>query len=129
MTPSPILIHSGVVIHGEKVGRKIGFPTVNIDPLPTSKIDKGVYLAECQIENQNYDCLVYFGPRLIFGEQKNCFEAYIYDFNREVYGQKISFRLLQLTRPPLPFKSLVDLQKQLEKDKLEGLSILNLKKS
>jgi riboflavin kinase / FMN adenylyltransferase len=123
--PTVLFRHSGTVIHGEKVGRQIGFPTLNIDSLPGGNIAKGVYAGTCSVDDKSYDCIVYFGPRLIFGEQKDCFEAYLYDFDQEIYGKFVSFELFAFTRPPLPFTSLPDLQAQLEKDKVEGQKVLN----
>ncbi len=111
---------SGKVIHGEKVGRQMGFPTINIDTLPQDQLAKGVYIGSCKLKGQNYDCLAYFGPRLIFGEQKNCFEAYLYNFNQEVYGEEVGVELFKFIRPPMPFTTLAALQAQLEQDKMKG---------
>src|SRR5260221_11478568 len=117
---APLFTHAGIVIHGEKVGRQIGFPTVNIDRLPSTELAKGVYVGSCLIDDKTYDCLAYFGPRLIFGEQKDCFEAYIYNFNQEIYGKNIEFTMLSFVRAPLPFTTLPDLKAQLEQDKIQG---------
>jgi riboflavin kinase/FMN adenylyltransferase len=111
---------SGKVIHGEKVGRQMGFPTINLDVLPQDELPKGVYIGSCILKEQKHDCLAYFGPRLIFGEQKNCFEAYIYDFNEEVYGEEVEVQLFTFIRPPMPFTTLAALQAQLEQDKMKG---------
>ena len=121
---SPLFTLSGKVIHGEKVGRQIGFPTVNIDQLPLGATPKGVYAGTCSIAGKTYDCLAYFGPRLIFGEEKDSFEAYIYEFNQEVYDQIVDFRLLNFIRSPLPFTTLSALQAQLKDDKIKGLQAL-----
>src|SRR5260221_461226 len=121
---APLFTHSGIVIHGEKVGRTIGFPTINIDVLPSSELAKGVYAGTCQIVGKEYDCIVYFGPRLIFGEKKDCFEAYIYNFDQKIYDQKVEFTMYAFIREPLPFTNLPDLQAQLEKDKIDGAQAL-----
>lgn len=126
MARQVIFTHTGTVTHGEKVGRTIGFPTLNIDKIPPFQIKKGVYAGICTIDQQKYTCAIYFGPRLIFGEKKDCFEAYVYNFNQEVYGKVVTFELLEFIRPPLPFTSLADLKTQLEKDKIEAEKALQI---
>ena len=135
MNKKPILIHYGKVIHGVKVGRELGFPTANLDRLPELKIDKGVYVGRCVLEEQKMDdkviqekqtvdCLIYFGPRLVFGDTKDVFEAYLYDFNQELYDQNICLELWEYMREPMNFADLADLKKQLEIDKHLGQQIL-----
>jgi riboflavin kinase / FMN adenylyltransferase len=129
--PTPItppLHHSGVVVHGEKVGRTIGFPTANIAQAPTTdELKPGVYFGKCQaIDSESkeepafYDCLAYFGPRYIFGEEVNSFEVFIYDFNQDLYGKTISVLLSHYQRPPQKVSSLDQLRQLLERDKLVG---------
>lgn len=115
----------GRVIHGEKVGRTIGFPTANIDiDLDPEQIKPGVYVGTCQIGDKSYNCLPYFGPRLIFGETQNIFEVYIYNFDREIYDEVVEVTLLEHVRKPLQVDSMDELKKLLESDKMIGLSIL-----
>jgi len=123
--PAPLFTHAGTVIHGEKIGRTIGYPTLNIDPVPEHKgLAKGVYAGTCLLGDIEYDCIVYFGPRMIFNETKDCFEAYVYNFNQEVYDQKAYFTIWKFLRPPIPFASLPEMQAQLEQDKVDGENLL-----
>lgn len=128
---SPPLRHSGTVIHGEKLGRTIGFPTANLAQTPTSDDFKpGVYFGSCQVVKAKtektaelHDCLVYFGPRYIFGEQVNSFEVFIYDFSGDLYGQTLIVLLSHFQRPPENITSVDQLQRRLEHDKLVGQSL------
>ncbi len=112
---------SGKVIHGEEVGRTIGFPTANLDVNPSEEnIDAGVYFGKCQIGDETYFCLPYFGPRLIFGETKNVFEVYIFDFDQKIYDQTVTVQLIKFMRPPVQVHSLAELKELLETDKANG---------
>ena len=116
----------GTVVHGEKVGRTIGFPTANLDFLPEIKnLSLGVYFGEIELENKRYFCLAYFGPRYIFGEEKNNFELYIFDFQDEIYGKEIQGTLQHFLRKPKKMSGLQALQSQLEQDVKAGKILMD----
>ena len=109
------------VVHGEKVGRTIGFPTANLDFVPDESVLRpGVYFGSCTVTGKKYDCLPYFGPRLIFGEVNNIFEVYIFDFAEEIYGQKMEIHITDFLRSPVKVDSLDALKALLENDKANG---------
>ena len=119
---------TGKVIPGEKTGRKIGFPTANFDQTPSaSDLELGVYLGTCdiyqeeQLKNQQLKCLTYFGPRYIFGQKKNNFEVYLYDFSQNIYDLTLKVTLTNFIRAPKKIVDLAKLKIQLEKDKAQGL--------
>lgn len=121
-------MYSEVVIHGEKVGRTIGFPTANLAlQLNESHLKPGVYLSQSWLEDQGhrYYSLTYFGPRYIFGEKVNSFETYIYDFDQEIYGQTLHVELLSFMRKPQKVQGLDELKKLLEQDKKNGKKLIN----
>lgn len=119
---------TGKVIHGEKVGRTIGFPTANLDTkLTEAELKPGVYLAQVFTNNDQsttYHGLAYFGPRYIFGELTNSFEVYLYDFTGDLYDQILTVILIDYLREPLNLNTIEKLQTQLETDKAEGLKLL-----
>jgi riboflavin kinase / FMN adenylyltransferase len=125
----PPFTWSGRVINGEKVGRTLGFPTANLDTIPEeADLKPGVYLGSCRFNHQTIpqlSCLTYFGPRYVFGEEQNCFEVFIYDFNAELYDQELEVDLEYFLREPMNLNSLDALKTQLEEDKQLGRSILN----
>lgn len=123
--PAPFSFTS-TVIHGEKVGRTINFPTANLADNPSKKdLTQGVYFGTCQLsEATSHFCLVYFGPRYIFGEEKDNFEVYLYDFQGDLYGQSITVNLTHFLRPPLQLPDLNSLKVQLEQDKLLGSELI-----
>ena len=119
-----------VVIHGEELGRTIGFPTANFADLPNeNELALGVHFGECEIDPQTpqsktFFCISYFGPRFVVGQVKNVFEVYLYDFEGEIYGKKVKVTLSDFIREPIKLSTLEKLKKQLEKDKEEGKQIL-----
>lgn len=125
---------TGKVIHGDQVGRTLGFPTANLDvKLTEAELEPGVYLAKCDLSlNPNlppelqgeWDCLPYFGPRLIFGEVVNSFEVYMYNFDHQIYDLTLRVSLGPKLRGPLPFTTLDALTAQLVQDKNTGLALL-----
>ena len=122
----PITV-SGTVLHGQKLGRTIGFPTANLDISATTAatLEPGVYFGHCTIENTDtqFNCLPYFGPRYILDEVHDVFEVFIYDFNEEIYENTLHVRLTHFIRGPLQIHSLKHLKEQLTQDKKVGTTL------
>ncbi|MBI3385365.1 riboflavin kinase [Candidatus Gottesmanbacteria bacterium] len=107
----------GVVLSGQKLGRTLGFPTVNLDPLIlTSRHKKGVYACKVRYRNASYQGALFFGPRLILGEKTDVLEIYILDFDKDIYNEVIEFRILNFIRKPTNFINVEALKRQLETD-------------
>jgi riboflavin kinase/FMN adenylyltransferase len=112
---------SGTVIHGEKLGRKIGFPTANLK-LDDSKIvpKSGVYVVELNIESSNY-----FGMLNISKDSKKI-EVNIFNFSDQIYDKEVEVYFIDYLRDLKVFGSSKELQSQLAKD--EAISKKLLKK-
>lgn len=105
------------VIPGKQMGRKLGFPTTNLDnPTLLSGQKEGVYACLAKINNDIYQGLLYFGPRLILGEKENILEIYLFEFDKNIYGQTISFQLKGFIRPVKNFPDFEHFKKQLALD-------------
>lgn len=110
----------GTVVSGKKIGRKIGFPTVNIQPDEKLKLlpADGVYLSKAKWNGNNYYCLTNIGvsPTL-----KNCrqstIECYLLNFSEELYGEKISIEFMKRIRDEKKFDRESDLIAAIEKDR------------
>jgi isopentenyl-diphosphate delta-isomerase len=109
-------ILQGKVIKGEAQGRTIGFPTANLKLADQPACRQGVYAALVTLKRQNYLGLAYFGPRYIFGEKQDSFEVFIFNFNRQLYGQRLAVKLLKFLRPPRRVAELEKLKALLQKD-------------
>lgn len=112
------------VVHGNKIGRSIGFPTANLLiesdlqlPLP------GAYFGEAEVENQLYDAVVNIGLRPTLGGTEISFEAHLLDFDNCLYGEYITVRLKKRLRDEIKFDSIQELGRQIAED-LEAVSSL-----
>lgn len=109
--------YSSSVFHGDKAGRTIGFPTLNLDPSIIPQDTKtGVWASEVIINEASYMGALYFGPKTHTTDQSNVLEIFVLEFNQEVYGQTVTFSLKQFIRPVLHFTSLPELTTQLNAD-------------
>jgi riboflavin kinase/FMN adenylyltransferase len=107
----------GVVVHGNKIGHKLGFPTANIDFgnyfLPKS----GVYYVKVKVNNQVYHAMANIGnnPTLNFTFEKRL-EIYILDFKQNIYGKTLDITFMHYLRQELKFRNKKELIEQLQKD-------------
>jgi riboflavin kinase/FMN adenylyltransferase len=121
-TANHLLIHpfsiSGVVIHGDKIGRTLGFPTANIS-YPSNKLIPaiGVYLVKVDIDNQLYKGALSISKRPAVIENGELrVEVYILDFDNDIYGKSIEVILFDKIRDDKNFDSLSSLKEQIQKD-------------
>lgn len=100
---------------GTVTGRKIGFPTINLNVSNLAKeYTDGVYACSVKINNLIYQGALYMGAG--FGHRKKILEIYIIGFSKIIYGKFISFKIFQKLRGTKKFDSLDELKKQIEKD-------------
>ena len=113
---------AGVVESGYKLGRKLGFPTMNLYP-DEAKIlpPMGVYYSEVYFEGASYPGLTNIGVRpTVSSEDHVSVETYLYDFDMDMYGKEIITRILDFKRPEKRFDSKEALKAQMEIDLNEG---------
>jgi riboflavin kinase/FMN adenylyltransferase len=119
---------SGVVVSGDKRGRELGFPTANIKLSSQEKLlpANGIYAVRVFVENEKHIGLLSIGNRPTFyNEGELVTEVYIYDFNREIYGEEVTVELVERLRGEEKFNSAKELINQMNKDKENGLKIFN----
>ena len=108
---------SGKVVHGEKRGRKIGFPTANIHMRHNRPPLKGVFA----VKFQNHFGVANLGIRpSIKGEKKLQLEVHLLNFSADLYGQHVSVIFLKKLRDEKKFKSLDELKEQIKLDVIEA---------
>ena len=117
---------SGPVVHGDKRGRTIGFPTANLDP-PERKVTPadGVYAALAEVSGETHRAAVNVGFRPTFDGDRRVIEAYLLDFDADIYGQNLTIRFVSHLRPELRFSTVDDLVAQMTKDVSQAASILD----
>lgn len=119
---------SGEVIHGNKLGRKLGYPTANIHIDDEEKIipGNGIYAVYAQPEGytEKLKGMMSIGFRPTVDGKKRVIEVNIFDFDKEIYGQHLKVYLKKYLREEKKFETLEELVKQMDQDKLDSLSVL-----
>ena len=106
----------GKVVHGNRLGRSIGFPTANIW-LPKNNLPiKGVFSVKISIDMSEFEGIANIGIRPTVGGTSPVLEVNIFDFKKEIYGKRIKVEFVKKIRDEKKFDSLDDLKKQIAKD-------------
>lgn len=108
----------GRVEHGHHIGHTLGFPTVNILP-PAEKLlpPNGVYYSRVRCGEQLYRAISNVGCKPTVGEgERMSVESFLYDFDKDIYGETIDVELLEFKRPEIRFPDLEALKNQLAED-------------
>lgn len=110
------MIVKGIVIHGAQLGRKMGFPTANIDARAVDGIENGVYYSQVLLDGHLYNAMSNVGTRPSVDGQTRLLETHIFGFAGNLYGRTIEVDLRLKIRDERRFASIEELQRQLEKD-------------
>jgi len=113
-------IFSGKVIGGFQVGRKIGFPTANLQTEDKGKIIPGigVYAVRVHLNNKQYKGMMNIGNRpTLQSDGETSLEVNIIDFEGDIYNRTLKIEFIDKIRDEMKFKSVQDLTEQLEKDR------------
>jgi riboflavin kinase/FMN adenylyltransferase len=111
------------VVHGRRIGRKLGFPTANLSPLQTLKQipANGVYAVRVSVSGKWYNGMMNIGLRPTFSSSdKSQIEVHLLDFNADLYGQLVTVVCIQRIRDELKFENTNDLMMQLHLDKAKA---------
>ncbi len=109
------MIITGEVIHGAQLGRKMGFPTANIDAREIN-IDNGVYFSLTEIDGVQYKAMSNVGYRPSVDGHTRLLETHIFGFSGDLYGKTISVNLVKKIRDERRFATIEALKQQLETD-------------
>ena len=113
---------TGEVVHGRKLGRTIGMPTINM-ALPKEKLlpPNGVYASITEIDGKEYQGVTNIGVKPTVGaEEERLAETYIFDYRGDLYGRVLKVSLYAYERPEKKFASVEELKQQMERDKEFG---------
>ncbi|HEU5165168.1 MAG TPA: bifunctional riboflavin kinase/FAD synthetase [Chitinophagaceae bacterium] len=135
----------GEVVHGNKLGRQLGYPTANLKVQDPEKIIPGdgiyaVYISvkkELQTENMTisefnsfpiedaqYKGMMSIGFRPTVDGKKRVIEVNVFDFDKEIYGETIRVYVKKFLRAEIKFNTLEELVKQIDQDKINSLQVL-----
>ena len=119
---------SGIVVHGNKLGRKLGYPTANLKITDEEKIvpGNGIYAVYAQPEGytERLKGMMSIGFRPTVDGKKRVIEVNIFDFDKEIYDQTLKVFVKKYLREEIKFDGLEALVKQIDQDKIDSLKVL-----
>lgn len=117
---------NGMVVHGDKRGKEIGYPTANIRPEDSRKIipKDGVYAVTVRSEGNWYDGMMNIGTRPTFEGSNRTLEVHLFDFDEDIYGKEVQVRFVKRIRDEKKFSGKEELVNQLEADEKTAREIL-----
>lgn len=118
---------TGLVVHGQQIGTKIGFPTANIEISSPHKLipPDGIYAVYVRHHEDRYKGMLYIGKRpTVDGDLDRTIEVNIFNFTKNIYGDKLQLALVDFIRGDQKFDSLEALQVQLAIDEQHTLECL-----
>lgn len=117
----------GFIVHGEKMGRKLGYPTANIEICKSFPIN-GIFLVKVVIENTEVKFgLASIGNKPTFSGKKDLLEVFIFDYNSDIYGKKMKVYFFEKLRNQIKFKDENDLIRQMNHDSTYARNMLKAK--
>jgi riboflavin kinase/FMN adenylyltransferase len=116
----------GAVVHGDKRGRTLGFPTANLVPDARLVVpDHGIYACEAEVDGERHVAAVNVGVRPTFKTGRGLLvEAFLLDFDRDIYGAELQLRFVQRLRGERRFDSVEALIEQMDRDVLQTRQVL-----
>jgi riboflavin kinase/FMN adenylyltransferase len=107
---------SGKVIHGEKRGRELGYPTANIALDPACDLAHGIYAVRVRVRGGIRDGVASFGRRPTFGGGAPLLEVFLFDFEGDIYDEEIDVAFFDWIRPEAKFADAAELTRQMDAD-------------
>ncbi|MEI7735701.1 MAG: riboflavin biosynthesis protein RibF [Ferruginibacter sp.] len=116
----------GEVVHGDKIGRTIGYPTANLKSTDEEKIvlGDGIYAVYTEVDGIRYKGMMSIGFRPTVNGKRRVVEVNIFDFEKEIYGQLIRVIVIKHLRNEVRFDGLEELKMALHQDKDNSLACL-----
>jgi len=120
----------GIVVSGNRIGNKLGFPTANIQIDSSDKLwpKQGVYIVKSPIDGQEVFGMMNIGVRPTIDGKKQIMEVHFFDFDKNLYGKDLQIEFLKRLRPEKKFNSLEALTNQLKEDKKKSLEWIKTQK-
>jgi riboflavin kinase/FMN adenylyltransferase len=109
----------GVIARGDRMGRKIGYPTINLRPENELSPADGVYFSRAYFKSfgREFDCVTNIGRRpTVYENYETTIETFVLDFSSDVYGEKIRLFFHDRVRDEMTFPSMMALTEQIGRD-------------
>jgi riboflavin kinase/FMN adenylyltransferase len=115
---------TGNVIHGEKRGRALGYPTANLKLDPACGLKHGIYAVRVGIGGKRHDGVASFGRRPTFDDGAPLLEIFLFDFAGDLYGAEIDVALIAWVRHEEKFETIEDLVRRMDDDSARAREVL-----
>ena len=123
----PFRLH-GQVVKGDRRGAELGFPTANLDTEAEQALPAdGVYTSRAYIDDQAYPAMTNIGLHPTFGGDRRLVEAYIMDYEGDLYGRDLAIDIIERLRGEIKFDSPEELKKQIAEDVKRGKATLEIR--
>jgi riboflavin kinase/FMN adenylyltransferase len=121
----------GTVTEGRRLGRRLGFPTANLQAHNELFPPNGVYAAKAWFRESEYGGVVNIGVRPTIENEsgERILELYLFDFDRQIYGEDVEVAFLEYLRPEQKFSGVSELQAQIRRDADKAREIYQRTKS
>ena len=107
---------TGEVVHGDKRGRELGYPTANMRLDPACGLRHGIYAVRVGVGARRYDGVASFGRRPMFDVGTVLLEVFLFDFSDDLYGRMIDVAFIDWIRPELAFADVAELVHRMDED-------------
>jgi riboflavin kinase / FMN adenylyltransferase len=104
------------VVHGDKRGRTLGYPTANLKLGPDCGLKHGIYAVRVGVGGARYDGVASFGRRPMFDTGTVLLEIFLFDFSGDLYGAALDVAFIAWIRPEMNFDSVEDLIRRMDQD-------------
>jgi riboflavin kinase / FMN adenylyltransferase len=115
---------NGEVIHGEKRGRDLGYPTANIRLDKNCGLKHGIYAVRVGRDSERFDGVASFGRRPTFDNGAPLLEVFLFDFKGDLYGTRLDVAFIGFIRDELKFDSIDALIRQMDDDSARARAML-----
>jgi riboflavin kinase / FMN adenylyltransferase len=115
---------SGKVIHGDKRGRELGFPTANLELDTSCGLRHGVYAVRVGVDGRRYDGVANFGRRPMFDSGAVLLEVFLFDFAGDLYDRDIDVAFIDWIREEKLFSSVGELVRNMNDDAAQARAVL-----
>lgn len=113
----------GVVEHGRRLGRELGFPTANLHVGAQVDAPDGVYASLATVDGVSYRSMSNLGCNPSVGGDERRLETHLFGFEGSLYGREMQVELLVKIRDERTFATVEELRAQIEKDKVYILGL------
>lgn len=116
----------GEVLHGKKLGRTLGFPTMNLIPSVEKLLPAyGVYVTKTMVDGQWFDGITNIGLRpTVDSDKQVSVETHLFDYDKDLYGKQVEVRFLNFLRPEKKFPDVESLKAAMREDFIKAKALL-----